>query len=309
MDASQTHQSLKQKRYWETLTTRETHGYREVVLNRLLAEAFPTGCRTILEIGAGTDILIQRIGNTLGATELHCADYDASKVEEMQASHPSIHWRQLDALTIDSFQPAPDLILLMDMAHEVYSFHGRPNKDPQAKVSHSLGIASIKTMIGNLSAILAPGGAIAITDNVLCEENGNVIVRCRNAAARTAIELFFKDYQTKEIDGRFLDAQCFTIKARDLCILLTQYNKIKTKDWERWAIERMEIHQYLSLEEFRSLFKEFGLFLTAEVGTPEGAWQEWNEDFEVLEGLDALPPKRISLLARKPVNATPSLHA
>jgi hypothetical protein len=74
---------------------------------------------------------------------------------------------------------------------------------------------------------------------------------------------------------------------------------VKTENWSRFAVERFEIHQYMTLAEYQALFGRLGFVVHAEIGTPRDAQTEWRADFELLDGLAQLPEKRITLLAIK----------
>ena len=192
-----------------------------------------------------------------------------------------------------------DLIFFMDMLHEIYSFYGRLNKDIQYTVDHALGKQSVVQAITNISRLINKGGGIVITDNVLCPENVNIRVLLKNAETKETVKYFFEHYPTKKFDFVFEGEDTLRINSRDFCILLTQYNKIKRKDFDRWNVERFEIHQYMTLKEFEELFCRLNFDMHAVIGTPQSTMQEWESDFRVLEGLPQIPEKRITLLAIK----------
>jgi hypothetical protein len=141
-----------------------------------------------------------------------------------------------------------------------------------------------------------PGGAIAITDNVLTPTNPRVQVRVKPPAL-AAVQRFLAEYPSRLMKVTWPEPDVLDIDAHDFCILTTQYNKVKKGDEARWAVEQLEIHQYMSEQELRDTFAELGFEMHCVVGIPDDARAEWNEDFEMLSGLPGLPDKRITLVA------------
>jgi len=189
--------------------------------------------------------------------------------------------------------------LLMDMMHEVYSFFGRSDRNVTCPVDHSRGIAYVRDALQEVAFTVRQGGGIVITDDVLSEETGEVTVLMKRPEVEDAVKYVVAHYPSKRIAASFPSKQVVRMGARDLNIVLTQYNKVKQKRWDRWNIERFEIHEYMSEAEFADLFASYGFITHAVVGTPEEAWSEWTEDFAVIAGLGQLPEKRITLLAVK----------
>lgn len=300
-DASSQHKSLKQQSYWDTLVTRETHRYRTEIIVRLLEEHLSIPCARILDVGAGTDSSALYIKQLFNAQEVICVDYDEKKVREMKEQLPEASWVVADILDPSITQLGPQsLILLQDMLHEVYSFYGRANQDVSLPIDHELGASYAVRSLTNLTKMLEKGGGLVITDNVVPSSKETVTVRVKNDAALQAVKSLINDYPSRKLGANWIEADTFTIPSHDFAILLTQYNKVKRGDKTRYVVERLEIHQYFTLEEYRDLFQKLGCEMHAVTGTPEDAKAEWEEDFEVLEGLNRkLPDKRITLLAIK----------
>lgn len=294
------HIARKREAYWDNLVGGDTGRYKAAVIELLLERTPPAQCRAVLDIGCGTSVIALHHRHRLSAERMVCMDYDPNVVAAMKAQSTAtdIDWWVADIFAIDEREDRFDLVFLLDMLHEVYSFKGRTG-GADSPVDHERGMNALTEALKRVGRIVNPGGAIIITDNVLSEENAAVTVRPRTPAALAAVRRFFAEYPSRLMAPVWGEDGRFTLPARDLCILLTQYNKIKAGQEDRWAIERLEIHQYMSVGEARRFFDGIGFDLDAVVGTPEAAMVEWDADFEVLDGLPALPEKRITLVARK----------
>lgn len=295
------HKSRKQDAYWEDLVGGDTSQYKEAVLDRLIHAHMPDRIGAVLDIGCGTSDIAFRHRDRLGAPVLVCADYDAAVVERMKAEHAgrNVDWRVADIFEIDRWADRFDLVFLLDMIHEIYSFYGRKSRDVPGEIDHERGSAAVRAALTSVSRIVRPGGGIAITDNVLTAETGPVTVRLRTPEVCAAVDRFLAEYPSRRMVVERPEPDLLVITAHDFCILLTQYNKIKSGQEHRWQVEQLEIHQYLDEDGYRRLFDGLGFDLHCVVGTPKPAMKEWQEDFEVLAGLPGLPPKRVTLLAVK----------
>lgn len=295
---SESHKSTKNPNYWHDLTSGVTSVYKERVLDSLLDKHLREPLGTVVDIGCGTCEMILRLKNRFKAKKAICLDYDEKIVAAMRERFRGVDvgWQVGDIFSIDRLDPETDLVLFIDMLHEVYSFYGRPDGNLMTPVNHTLGLQSVVQVLNNIGKQVRPGGGIAITDNVLCEENHQVKVRVKRGNLHEGIIFFFQNYPSRIFDYQF-SGDLLEMNSRDFCILLTQYNKIKNNDIARWETERFEIHQYMTLNEFRDCFDDMGFDCHAVVGTPHPTLMEWEDDFEILEGLDYLPGKRITVLA------------
>ncbi|MBF0146516.1 MAG: class I SAM-dependent methyltransferase [Magnetococcales bacterium] len=298
---SEQHKSTKHNAYWEDLVHGTTGRYKEAWIRKLVGEHLELSGGALLDIGCGSCAFILDFRDQTRATSATFLDYDAHIIERMRQEHrgDGIYFQVADILA-SQIEGNFDLVFFLDMLHEVYSFHGRPEQNMERPVDHQLGLMAVRKAITRVSRVVNPGGGIVITDNVLCEENGVVEVEVRHEVVKQTLLRFFTEYPTRRMAHEWLDPHRLTLNARDFCILLTQYNKIKNRDEARWATERMEIHQYMTLSEYRSLFDALGYKLHYEIGTPSSAYEEWCNDFKVLRGLKQIPQKRITLLAVKP---------
>jgi SAM-dependent methyltransferase len=303
-DIAEAHKGVKTGAYWQGLTGGPTAAYKLAELDALIEARRPPEVRSLLDVGCGSCEAVFHYLKRFGGSRATLLDYDAAVLEGLKARHPEaaadprITWLAADAFALGGRPERHDIALLLDMVHEVYSFYGRPGRTPGEPVDHALGLAAVERLLDGVCAAMNPGGLVCITDNVLCEERGPVRVRVLNPAARGAVARFLAEYPTRRMPAR-LDGDELSLPARDFCILLTQYNKIKRGDWARWNVEKLEIHQYWTLAEYRRAFATRDCELFASVGTPPDAAAEWREDFAVLEGLPGIPEKRITLAARK----------
>lgn len=302
MDISQDHKSRKKDGYWSNLVEGETGIYKAEAIDELLDRVFPARCGAVLDVGCGTSVIALTLRSRLQAPRMVFMDYDAGVIQAMQqqVTDPTVEWKIGDIFLIGSWEERFDLVLLLDMIHEVYSFYGRPVRDVTTEIDHGRGQQAVKDALAQVARLVNPGGGIIITDNVLSPTNVPLIVRARSDKAAAVVRHFLADYPSRRIAVDWLDNHLFRIQSHDFCILLTQYNKIKSEQNDRWSVEKFEIHQYMTEQELAETFAELGFAMHSIVGTPEGAAVEWNEDFEVIEGLPAIPDKRITLLAIKP---------
>lgn len=299
MDLTQAHKSRKQDAYWENLVQGETARYKARVLDALIAAHCPATADSLLDIGCGTSDIALHYLDALHGRRLVGLDYDAAVVEAVARRYddPRLEWRQADIFELGGAGDRFDLVFMLDMLHEVYSFQGRPNRDLAEPIDHALGLDAARRALAQVAAAVAPGGAIAITDNVLCPDDVPVSVRVTSPAARRAVGDFLRDYPARRIAHAWSDADTLELGSHDFCILLSQYNKLKQDDLARWNVEKLEIHQYMTVAEYDRCFSDLGFVLHAVVGTPAEARAEWQADFRVETGMPGLPDKRITLLA------------
>jgi len=295
------HKTRKLTAYWDDLVGGDTSQYKEAVLDHLITTYMPDRVEAILDIGCGTSDIAFKHRDRLKASKFVCADYDAAIVERMRAEHAgqNVEWRVGDIFVIDQWEDRFDLVFLLDMIHEIYSFYGRASRETPGEIDHERGGKAVRDALASVARIVRPGGGIAITDNVLTAETGPVAVRMLTPQTRAAVERFLSEYPSRRMKVERPQEDVIVLAAHDFCILLTQYNKIKTGQEHRWRVEQLEIHQYLDEEGYRRLFDELGFDLHCVIGTPKPALDEWRSDFEVLSGLPDLPPKRVTLLATK----------
>lgn len=301
MELTQTHKSRKQDAYWENLVQGETAQYKARALDALIAAHCPPTVDGLLDIGCGTSDIALHYLDVLQGRRLVGLDYDPAVVDAAAArySDPRIQWRTADVFELASSGDRFGLVFILDMLHEVYSFYGRPNRDVTEPVDHALGLDAACRALAQIAAVVAPGGAIAITDNVLCPDDVPIAVRVRNPVARQAVLDFLREYPARRMAHEWRDDDVLQLGSHDFCILLTQYNKLKRGDLARWNVEKLEIHQYMTLADYDRCFGDLGFSLHATVGTPADATAEWQGDFQVESGMPDLPQKRITLLAVK----------
>lgn len=304
MELSQDHKSRKRTAYWDNLVGGETGHYKALLIEKLIAAHLPPKVDAILDVGCGTSEIFLHYGAALSSKHMVGMDYDAAVVAAAANRFPSVgatavDWRVADIFEIGTWPDQFDIVFLLDMLHEVYSFYGRPNRNVAEPVDHKLGLKRALEALTNVAGLVKPGGAIIITDNVIAEGEGLVSIRMRSNEVGAVVRRFIAEYPTRQIAGTWISADILRLPIADLCILLTQYNKLKSADQTRWNVEKLEIHQYMTLSQYRAYFEGLNFTLFAEVGTPANAMAEWSDDFELLEGLPALPNKRITLLAVK----------
>jgi SAM-dependent methyltransferase len=295
--ATNEHKTRKRDAYWEDLVGGGTAAYKLAQLESLLDEhPVPRG-GVVLDVGCGTSDASDFVRGLVEASSAVRCDYDAAIVQRESdvCTDPSVEFRVADIFELAGWTDEFSLVLFLDMLHEVYSFVGR-GADVNAEIDHDRGLRAVREAVASVGRLVVPGGGIVITDNVVCEPEVDVLVEV-SATARPAVLRFLAEYPSRRMAVRWPGDSVLAIGSRDLCVLLTQYNKIKKGDEERWTVEQLEIHQYMTAQEYRSMFDDLGFDLHTRIGTPADALEEWERDFRVVSGLSALPPKRITLLA------------
>jgi len=301
MDIADIHKSSKNDPYWNDLLSGTTGAYKHAQIDKLLSNFFPSECDSIIDIGCGSCETVLKYGKQLNAKTIACSDYDKILIEKMKTlfqDYP-IKWHVNDIFDLKKIKKNYNLVFLLDMLHEIYSFYGRPDRDIMKEIDHSKGLSFVEKAIFNIKEIVAVGGGIIITDNVLYEQNVPLTIQAKTSQVMKALNYFSEKYTSKKIQITFSNERIFKIKAHDFCILLTQYNKIKNKNWERWNVEKLEIHQYMTLRDFQEMFSNIKFQLYHIIGTPSSALNEWQQDFKIIDGINDFPHKRITLLAIK----------
>jgi SAM-dependent methyltransferase len=301
MDIHEEHKHSKNEDYWDNLVAGNTGQYKSFILEQLVNNFYSKKSSRILDVGVGTSEEILKYKDLFHAEKIVCVDYDAKIIERMKSKHqdPFIDWKVADIFNIDETIGTFDFVLLFDMLHEIYSFYGRPNKDIKLPVDHKMGQDFVKKALRIITQLINPQGGLAITDNVVATENKTVRIKLMNDHIVSTVKFFFKNYPSRIMEHNFVADNIVEMNSRDFCILLTQYNKIKNESMARWNVERLEIHQYMTVEEYEEFFNEVGFKVHYVVGTPRETFMEWQNDFEILDGLDKFPNKRITLLAIK----------
>lgn len=295
------HKLTKSGQYWNNLVSGNTGVYKGKVIDHLLEKHAPYLCEKILDIGCGTCELIFKYKEKFHAKRTVCMDYDAKVIHTLREKHKGmdIDWVVQDVFGLEKWNESFDLIFLLDMIHEVYSFYGRLNQDISTEVNNQLGLQCVRALLRQVASVTSVGGCVVITDNVLCEEDVAVLLEIRSEESRQAVEYVCQKYATRTLRYRLFDNNKIEINSRDLCLLLSQYNKVKNKDWDRWNVERLEVHQYFTLREYQAELENLGFKFYSVVGTPLETYQEWSSDFKILAGLPNFPQKRITVLAKK----------
>ncbi|HWI73251.1 MAG TPA: methyltransferase domain-containing protein [Baekduia sp.] len=295
------HMRRKRDAYWTDLVGGVTGRYKTAQVQRLLeGRTLPDGS-SVIDVGAGTSDLSKMVAEYGGVAKIVCLDYDDAIVQEMRAAEedPRVEWRTGDAGDLEAYGSDVGAVGFFDILHEVYSFVGRSPET--GAVDHATGRAAVEDILRAAATALAPGGVILITDDVLPEEGDTAVrVRTRTEEIATLIQRVEREYPSRPLEIAWEDdGRTFTIPARTFITLLTHYNKPKNGDEARWAVEQMEVHEYMKVSEYESFFGALGLTVSTDVGTPPEAYAEWAGDFEVLGGLDDFPAKRVAVLAAK----------
>jgi SAM-dependent methyltransferase len=294
------HMRRKRDAYWTDLVGGVTGNYKTAQVQRLLAgRTLPEGS-SVIDVGAGTSDLSKMVAEYGGVAKIVCLDYDDGIVQESRAAETDerVEWRTGDARDLEAYGTNVGAVGFFDILHEVYSFVGRSPED--GSVDHATGRAAVEEILQAAATALAPGGVILITDDVLPEQEGPVRVRARTPEIADLLRRIEREYPSRPLEIAWEDdGQTFTIPARTFITLLTHYNKPKKGDEARWAVEQMEVHEYMKVSEYESFFGALGLTVSTDVGTPPEAYAEWAEDFEILDGLDDFPAKRVAVLAAK----------
>jgi len=289
----------KRDAYWADLVGGVTGRYKTEQVARLLEGHHLPEDSAVVDVGAGTSGLGDMVAELGGAARIIRADYDEAIVESgrAQETDPTVEWRVADARDLASWSDRVGAVTYFDILHELYSFVGRAGDDPA--VDHARGRAAVEEALTAAAELLAPGGVLVITDDVLPEEEVTVGVACLRTDIADLVRRIEGEYRSRPLEIRWLDDHTFEIPARTFITLLTHYNKPKVGDEARWSVEQMEVHEYMKVSEYESFLRSVGLTPRIAVGTPPEALAEWRADFEVLSGLDDFPLKRVAVVAVK----------
>lgn len=302
IDISEKHKGSKREDYWNDLSVGSTTAYKTLKIEELIRNFFPKKCDSILDIGSGGNCdHVLKYRKLLQAKRIACLDYDGKIINQMRQRFPNegIEWHVADIFELPRFEKGFDLIFLLDMLHEVYSFYGRPNRNMNEPINYEKGLEHVVTAMENISEIVNPRGGIVITDAILPSENTPVTFRTRSHEITDTIDYFFKNYPSRNFGEILRNGNFIAINQQDFSVLLTQYNKIKKKDWGRWNIERLEQHQYMTKEQYEEVFSRLGFKTHMIIETPAYVLKEWKQDFEIVGGATDFPPRRVTLLAVK----------
>jgi SAM-dependent methyltransferase len=293
------HMRRKRDAYWTDLVGGVTGRYKTAQVQRLLeGRTLPAGS-SVIDVGAGTSDLSKMVVEYGGLEQIVCLDYDDAIVQEGRAAEtdPRVQWRTGDARDLGAYGTNVGAVGFFDILHEVYSFVGRSPET--GAVDHATGRAAVEEILRAAATALAPGGVILITDDVLPEQEGPVRVRTRTPEIAELLRRIEREYPSRPLEIAWHDDRELTIPARTFITLLTHYNKPKHGDEARWAVEQMEVHEYMKVSEYETFLGALGLTVSTDVGTPPEAHAEWAGDFEILEGLADFPSKRVAVLAAK----------
>ena len=130
---------------------------------------------------------------------------------------------------------------------------------PARRPSTTRGRAAVDDALTAAAQLLAPGGAIIITDDVLPEEEVDVRVGRPRQEIADLVRRIEREYPSRPLEIRWIDELTFEIPARTFITLLTQYNKPKAGDEARWAVEQMEVHEYMKVSEYDAFMRDAGL--------------------------------------------------
>jgi len=295
-DIVKKHKLLKDEIYWKNLNICQTKQYKEKVVFRIIEKYLDKKPKSILDIGCANSNALRHYGKRFRANFLMGIDYDESIIETLKKENSDVVYQCNNLFDLKSNRKF-DLIFLLDIIHEIYSLYGRV--DIKSFVQHNRGIKAVCKAIEKIACLTKKRGGVILTDNVLCEMDTNVKVLANNTSIVNVVKFFQRNYPSKFVEIDFGANRTFEINSRDFCILLTQYNKIKKGDFRRWDIEKMEIHQYFTLKEYRDLFCSHHYNFYYEIGTNKEVIEEWSNDFTILEGLKKFPHKRVTILAVK----------
>ena len=145
-DVASEHKGVKKNSYWDNLVGGGTAAYKEKKIDDLLKQHRPKSVEKIIDIGCGTCELIFHYRKKFRAKSLVCMDYDKSVIEFLKAKYPTekVDWLVADVFALGKSEQKYDLLFLLDMIHEVYSFYGRSDRNVNQPVDHERGIESME---------------------------------------------------------------------------------------------------------------------------------------------------------------------
>lgn len=280
--------------YWTSLSSSPTTEYKESVILQLLATHGISNARHILDVGCGFSTFSERLAFDLHALRL--TRVDADKAVQVHYSENLVGGSlRIDTVlgTLPKLPPitSADVILCLDVLHEVYSF---TQTSSSGIVDRRKGIGAVLSSFKSLREVLAEGGCMAISDAIRPSTRRNLRIEARNLRIARVVREIEANYVSEPLRIRWIGSLVFECDEVAMSIILTQYNKLLEPDPWRWEIEKREVHQYMSRSMFENAAIALGLSCALTIGTPECVRRRYLTDFCPLSG--ELPETRVVAL-------------
>ncbi|HGY90921.1 MAG TPA: hypothetical protein ENK43_07100 [Planctomycetes bacterium] len=228
----------------------------------------------------------------LGAGELIVFHPDEERLDSLQDGDVDGGvdlWQVGSVSSIASSVEKADLFLFLDVAHEIYSLHGRPSGSLYERVHHELGRAHVECALEQAAELIPSGGAIMIATDIVVHGKEPWTLRPQTDEARRFLKEMRISYRSVDLGAVYDEEEGITLAAEHLATLLAQ--------WDRG--EREMVHAFMDLEEWRVLLHDLGFELRIEIGTSPLVTERRAEAFGIESGGDRFPDTRMALLGIK----------
>ncbi|MBU4304056.1 MAG: NAD(P)H-hydrate dehydratase [Candidatus Omnitrophica bacterium] len=216
-------------------------------------------------------------------------DTNPDIIDEAKQVAGDVHFTVQDIVEGDlsDFYGRFDVIMAVNILHEVYSFYGRHRRgDSKEKIDHELGIFYVKKALENIKKLLTPGGNLILYDGAEVsahEREEEITIRFKNKSTRRKFYRFAREFLPKQI--RYKKAfgglwnNKVTLTRQDFLRFVCEYLYV---DEDRWDIEREESWQYFSIEEYVQVLYELGFTVSVDNFTPARQVERWEKDTEII---------------------------
>ncbi|MBU0633683.1 MAG: NAD(P)H-hydrate dehydratase [Candidatus Omnitrophica bacterium] len=215
-------------------------------------------------------------------------DINPDIIDEAKQVAGDIHYivRDLIEGNFNDLEERFDVVMVVNVLHEVFSYYGRPNRDPKERIDPELGEHYVEKALKNIKKLLKPQGRLLLYDGAELsadERDETVTMRFRNKDTRKKFYQFAREFLPKEIKYKNpffgLNKSEATLSKQDFLRFVCEYLYV---GGPRWDIEREESWQYYSIEQYVNVLSGLGFTVNVDNFTPSRQIKRWNKDIEIL---------------------------
>ncbi|MCG2711101.1 MAG: NAD(P)H-hydrate dehydratase [Candidatus Omnitrophica bacterium] len=270
-------------------------------IERLLAQGSKIA---VLSIGCGQAIelrvLKERFHDNPNITYM-ATDVNPDIIDEAKQAASGVHYNRRDIVDGDLSDLAGrfDVVLVVNVGHEVFNVYGRKDQDTTKPVDVELGKKYVRKTIENIKPLLKPHGHLLWYDGAEAAEDERdeiISIRFKNKDTRKKFYRFAMEFLPKKI--RFkkiffgLLRNRVKLSKQDFLRFVCEYLYVGDP---RWEVEREESWQYYSIKEAVKVFSELGFTTRVYNFTPSRQAERWEKDIKILTR-DADFPKIVLFL-------------
>lgn len=251
----------------------------------------------VLALGCGHGELLTAVSqqSTHDNIQLTGVDMDEQAIAYATATYPAATFYHADYTTTDwttHIEP-PDIILLVNSLHEVYSTAGQGDN---GRINHRQGQTAVSRTLTNIAALLAPNGYLIIFDGVAPTDGQDIVtVQFKQADYAAELHKFSDEYLPFPIQYTFIDEQKATISKADLAHYLLKTLFFNTVLWE---VEQHESYFYFTPAQFDQVLRQLGMQVQQKQLT-RPSLPNWQQRLSLLTPNAGYPYEHILLIAQR----------